>query len=182
MKKKSEHKEMIEAKMAKYLRRKTRDSNHPFISTKTFFDKLELDYNSKHDYRDVFDIIHSWRRQAPFFYESMRDEGKLNGKDYYDTFEEFLIDFNAIGGFYLWHTTQQAKDGSIIHGMYQPTAIQKQQIDAGRNLQVVKQLENKFMQMQIFGQKLPSGLDPEKALLSIGRYKKTYLLPETSEK
>jgi len=178
MKKKSERREKIEANLAKYLRKKTRDSNHPFISTRMLFDKIDLDFDNKNDYRYVFEIIHQWRKQAPFFYETMKEEGKLNGKDYYHTFEEFLIDFNAIGGFYLWHTVQKAKDGTVVHGMHQPTAIQKQQIDTGRNLGCIKQLENKFWQMQTFGQKLPSGLDPEKALESIGKYTKKYLLPE----
>lgn len=180
MKKKSEHRERIEAKMAKYLRRKTRGTKHPFISTRGLFEKIGLDYDNKQDYRYVFDIIHGWRKQAPFFYETMREEGKLNGHDYYNNFEDFLIDFNAIGGFYLWNTIRKIDD-NVVYGMYQPTAIQKQQADALRNLKTVKQLENKFLQMQIFNQKLPSGIDPEKALLSIGRYKERYLLPKSTE-
>jgi hypothetical protein len=181
MKKKSKRREKIEADLAKYLRKKTRGTNHPFIPTRELFEKIDLDYDDKNDYRNVFVIIHEWRRQAPFFYDTIKNEGKLNGHDYYNDFEEFLIDFNAIGGFYLWHTTQQSEDGSVIHGMYQPTLRQKQQADADRNLKTIRYLENKFLQMQIFGQKLPSGLDPEKALLSIGRYKSRYLLPENSE-
>ena len=180
MKKKSTFKEEVEAKLSQYLRKKTRDTDHPFISTRNMFADIKLDYNNMKHYRHVMEVIHAWRRQAPFFYQSMKEEGKLNGHDYYNSFSSFLVDFNSIGGFYLWHTTRDV-DGTIVYGFYQPTAIQKQTVDNERSLLVVKQLKNKLWQIQTFGQQLPSGVDPEKALLSISRYEQRYLLPKSKD-
>ena len=177
MSKKSEHKKSIEVQLVKLLRQLTKDTNHPFIESRHMFKLIGADYSNTYDYRHVFNIFRDWRKQAEFFYDTMKKQGAVNGFNYYDSFEDFLVDFNKIGCFYFCSTVQIDKDDKSIHGMYQPNAPQKQQIDASMNLATVSCLKNKLRQMQVFGQKLPSGLEPDMALMAIGTYTKTYLLP-----
>jgi len=170
---------LTEAKISSWIRKNSKKKQEFFFSTRDLFEGIEMNYDDKNDYRIVMDIIHQWRRQAPFFYETMVQEGELTGKSFYNDFEQFLKDWNDVGFYFLWNKTLEATDGSIIFGFYQPmTPDAKIEIDSRRNGKAIKQLKNRFADMVQMGrQQLPSGYTPELALNAIERFETRYLLP-----
>lgn len=173
---------LIEAKIASWMRKNTSKRQQWFFPIRSLFDGIKMDYDNKNDYRIVMDIINQWRRQAPFFYQTMVQEGELTGKTIYNDFEQFLKDWNATGAYFLWHRNVRTEDGKVISGFYQPTnAEDKIQIENKRNDRCIKQLKNRFIDMIKMATPLPSGYTPELALDSIERFEKKYLLPEHEE-
>lgn len=174
---------IIEAKIATWIRKNTNKKREFFFATRSLFDGIGMNYDDKNDYRIVMDIIHQWRRQAPFFYDTMVQEGDLTGKSIYVDFKQFLTDLNDIGCYFLWNRNVESKDGNVIYGFYQPiTADEKIEIDSRRNGKAIKQLKNRMAEMILMGrQPLPSGHTPELALAAIERYEHKYLLAEHKE-
>jgi len=174
-------KKYIEAVVANYIRKHTKAKHAHFFVTRELFDSIGLDYDNKNHYRMVMDVIHSWRRQAGFFWQCLINEGKINNEGKYTegNFDVFLKDFNDIGAYYLTTTMKETKDGTIIYGFYQPSTPQdKMVIDHNKLLKYTKQIKNRFTEMiQMGKERLPSGYEPEKMLLSIEGYEKKYLLP-----
>lgn len=178
----SPDKRLLEAKIDVWIRKNTSRKKEFWFSTRDLFDGIGLDYDNKNDYRAVMGIIHQWRRQAPFFYNSMIQMGELNGETIYENFEDFLKDFNDIPAYFLWNKTVEAKDGKIIYGYYQPIdAEQKIKIDNKRNGKTIKQLKRRVADMILMRiEKLPSGISPMLAFQSLERYEQRYLLPPGS--
>jgi len=176
----SSDRKVIEAKIASWIRHNTNKKGQWFFSTRTLFEGVGMDYDDKNDYRMVMDIIHQWRRQAPFFYQTMVQEGELTGKTIYRDFEQFLHDWNDTGAYFLWNKTVELKDGTIVFGFYQPTTAEdKIRIDNTRNGRIIHQLKNRLAEMVQMGHEpLPSGYTPELALASVERFETKYLLPE----
>ena len=174
-------KKYVEAVIANYIRKHTNAKHAHFFPTKDLFDKIGLDYDNKNHYRLVMDVIHSWRRQAGFFWHTLIEEGRINHNGRYTegNFDAFLKDFNDVGAYYLATTKKTDKDGNIVYGFSQPdTPEAKMVLDRDKLLKYTKQIKNRFTEMiQMGNERLPSGYEPEKMLLSIEGYEKKYLLP-----
>jgi len=176
---KSTDREVVKAKIASWIRKNTSKKGQWFFATRTLFDGIGMNYDNKMDYRVVMDIIHQWRRQAPFFYEAMVQEGELSGKTIYKDFEQFLKDWNSTGAYFLWKKNIVTKEGTIVFGYYQPMTVEaKIQIDTKRNGRCINQLKNRLAEMMQMNTPLPSGFTPELALASVERFETKYLLPE----
>lgn len=171
---------LTEAKIASWIRKNSKKKQEFFFTTRELFEGIDMNYDDKNDYRIIMDIIHQWRRQAPFFYDTMVQEGDLTGQSIYVDFEQFLKDLNDIGCYFLWNKNIKSKEGNVIYGFYQPMTVDaKIKIDSRRNGKAIKQLKNRMAEMiQMGRQPLPSGHTPELALAAIERYEQKYLLPE----